>query len=285
MKLALGTAQFGLQYGINNKNGIPDEKQLLDILNKAYQESIDTIDTSISYGNAEKRIAKLSLKKFKIISKTIELKSKNDLLNSFKESINNLGINRLDGYLIHNVENLLDYPELWETMISIKKQKLVKKIGVSIYTPKQLNSILKKNIIPDIIQLPYSLLDRKFEKYFSRLKKLSIEIHVRSVFLQGLYFMNPEDLSENLIPLKYYLISIQDICKKLEVLIAELALNFVYSNRLIDKIIVGVDSEEQLTLNVNMIKNWDKSKNSKMKKLVKSITVAEKKLLNPSNWF
>lgn len=285
MKLALGTAQFGLQYGINNKNGIPDEKQLLDILNKAYQESIDTIDTSISYGNAEKRIAKLSLKKFKIISKTIELKSKNDLLNSFKESINNLGINRLDGYLIHNVENLLDYPELWETMISIKKQKLVKKIGVSIYTPKQLNSILKKNIIPDIIQLPYSLLDRKFEKYFSRLKKLNIEIHVRSVFLQGLYFMNPEDLSENLIPLKYYLISIQDICKKLEVLIAELALNFVYSNRLIDKIIVGVDSEEQLTLNVNMIKNWDKSKNSKMKKLVKSITVAEKKLLNPSNWF
>lgn len=285
MKLALGTAQFGLQYGINNKNGIPDEKQLLDILNKAYQESIDTIDTSISYGNAEKRIAKLSLKKFKIISKTIELKSKNDLLNSFKESINNLGINRLDGYLIHNVENLLDYPELWETMISIKKQKLVKKIGVSIYTPKQLNSILKKNIIPDIIQLPYSLLDRKFEKYFSRLKKLNIEIHVRSVFLQGLYFMNPEDLSENLIPLKYYLISIQDICKKLEVLIAELALNFVYSNRLIDKIIVGVDSEEHLTLNVNMIKNWDKSKNSKMKKLVKSITVAEKKLLNPSNWF
>ena len=108
MKLALGTAQFGIHYGINNKNGIPDEKQLLNILNKAYKESIDTIDTSISYGNAEKRIAKFSLKKFKIISKTIELKSKNDLLNSIKESINNLCIHQLDGYLIHNVENLLD---------------------------------------------------------------------------------------------------------------------------------------------------------------------------------
>ena len=182
MKLAIGTVQFGVLYGINNKRGIPTDKEVLRIFNLAKKESIRYLDTSILYGNSEERIAKLSSNNFKVISKTNEIKTKNDIINSVLKSLNNLGTNQVHGYLVHNVENLLEYPELWETMKSIKKQKLVKKIGVSIYTPNQLDLILKKRIIPDIIQLPYSLLDRKFERYFSSLKKLGIKIHVRSVF-------------------------------------------------------------------------------------------------------
>ena len=96
--------------------------------------------------------------------------------------------------------------------------------------------------------------------------------------------MNPENLPKNLIPLKKYLIEIQNISKKMGLLIAELALNFVYSNSFVDKIILGVETEKQLASNINMIKNWDNSNNRKVSNLINSISVSEKKLLNPSNW-
>ena len=86
MKLALGTVQFGISYGINNDKGIPNDDEILNIFKLAKKESITSLDTSISYGNAEKRIAKLSSFNFKVITKTSEVKSKDQLLNSISQS-------------------------------------------------------------------------------------------------------------------------------------------------------------------------------------------------------
>ena len=282
MKLILGTVQYGINYGINNTKGIPSDSEILEIFDLAENNSIKYLDTSISYGNAEERIAKLANNKFNIITKSKNVQNSNELISSISTSLSLLKTNRVYGFLIHNADNLIEYPDLWETMIKFKNENKVSKIGYSIYEPKQLNHLLDNGFIPDIIQLPYSLLDRQFEKYFKTLKKLGTEIHVRSIFLQGLYFMNIKKLPQNLTPLKKYLIELNYICNKFNISMGDLALNFVNENKFIDKIIIGVDSSTQLNQNIHMIKNWNNNNN--INELINKIIVKEEHLLSPVNW-
>lgn len=282
MKLAIGTVQFGINYGINNKNGIPSDIDILEIFDLSIKNNIKYLDTSISYGNSEERISKLANNKFNIITKSNNVKSSEELTSSILTSLSSLKTESVYGFLFHNADNLIDNNDLWITLNKFKNEKKVKKIGYSIYNTKQIDYLLDKEFIPDIVQLPYSLLDRKFEKYFMKLKKLGTEIHVRSVFLQGLYFMNNKQLPQKLFPLKKYLDNIESICNEFNISIGELALNFVNENKFIDKIIMGVDSPDQLNQNIKMIKNW-KSKN-KINELINKIDVKEKHLLSPINW-
>jgi aryl-alcohol dehydrogenase-like predicted oxidoreductase len=282
MKLVLGTVQYGRNYGINNTKGIPSDSEILEIFDLAKNNTIKYLDTSISYGNAEERIAKLANNKFNIITKSKNVKTSEELTLSILTSLSSLKIESVYGFLFHNADNLIDYPELWTTLVKLRNEKIASKIGYSIYSTKQLDHLLEYGFIPDIIQLPYSLLDRQFEKYFKILKKLGTKIHVRSVFLQGLYFMDIKNLPQNLLPLKKYLINIETICDEFNVSIGELALNFVYENKLIDKIIIGVDSSNQLNQNIQMIKNWNSNNN--INELINKITVKEQNLLSPINW-
>lgn len=282
MKLAIGTVQFGINYGINNKNGIPSDIDVSKIFNLSIKNNINYLDTSISYGNSEERISKLASDKFNIITKSNNVKSSDELTSSFITSLSSLKIESVYGFLFHNADNLIDNHDLWNILVKFKNENKVNKIGYSIYDTKQIDYLLDKGFIPDIIQLPYSILDRKFEKYFMKLKKLGTEIHVRSVFLQGLYFMNKKQLPQKLLPLKKYLININTICDEFNVSIVELALNFVYENKYIDKIIIGVDSSNQLNQNIQMIKNW--KSNNNINELINKITVKEQNLLSPINW-
>tara|TARA_B110000003_G_scaffold271262_1_gene305152 strand:+ start:2334 stop:3185 length:852 start_codon:yes stop_codon:yes gene_type:complete len=282
MKLAIGTVQFGINYGINNKNGIPSDNDVSKIFNLSIKNNINYLDTSISYGNSEERISKLASNKFNIITKSNNVKNSVELVSSFKRSLSSLKKESVYGFLFHNADNLIENNNLWSSLVKFKNEKKVKKIGYSIYNTKQIDYLLDKGFIPDIIQLPYSLLDRKFEKYLMKLKKLGTEIHVRSVFLQGLYFMDIKKLPEKLLPLKKYLESIDSICKEFNILIGELALNFVNDNKYVDKIIIGVDSSNQLLQNIETIKNW--KNNYKINELINKIDVEEKHLLNPINW-
>ena len=282
MKLALGTVQFGVNYGINNKNGIPSDFDISEILDLSIKNNIKYLDTSISYGNSEEKISKLANNKFNIITKSNNVKSSEELTSSILSSLSSLKTESVYGFLFHNADNLIDNHELWSTLVKFKNEKKVNKIGYSIYETKQIDYLLDKGFIPDIIQLPYSLLDRKFEKYFMKLKKLGTEIHVRSVFLQGLYFMNNKQLPQKLLPIKKYLDNIESICDEFNFSIGELALNFVYENKFIDKIIIGVDSSNQLRQNIKMIKNW--KSNNNINRLINKINVKEEHLLSPVNW-
>jgi aryl-alcohol dehydrogenase-like predicted oxidoreductase len=282
MKLAIGTVQFGINYGINNKNGIPSDIDVAEIFDLSIKNNIKYLDTSISYGNSEERISKLANNKFNIITKSNNVKNSEELSSSILTSLSSLKTESVYGFLFHNSDNLIDNHDLWSTLVKFKNEKKVNKIGYSIYDTNQIDYLLDKGFIPDIVQLPYSLLDRKFEKYFMKLKKLGTEIHVRSVFLQGLYFMNNKKLPEKLLPLRKYLDNIDCICRKFNVSIGELALNFVNENKFIDKIIMGVDSSTQLNQNIQMIKNWDNNNN--INKLINKIIVKEQDLLSPINW-
>jgi aryl-alcohol dehydrogenase-like predicted oxidoreductase len=282
MKLALGTVQFGLNYGINNELGKPSLKTVTDILKLASLNNIDTLDTANSYGDSENIIGLCSNFNFKIVSKFSKIKNASELESQFAESIKNLRIQKLYAYISHNPNELIQNQKIWESLINLKSSGNVNKIGYSIYTKQELDSLLKFDIIPDVIQIPFSLLDRKFESYLPELKSKNIEIHSRSVFLQGIYFMNFDKLPKKLEPLKPALSELKNICKNFDINMNQLALQYVNSNNFIDKILVGVDSTEQLQNNIDSINNNKITAN--ILDSVNRVKTNFQELLNPTNW-
>ncbi len=281
-KLCIGTVQFGLPYGINNQFGIPSDLELKEIFNYAIDSGVSFLDTANAYGNAQLKIGEFSKNRFNIIGKFSAVNSINELHVELKSTLNQLKTHTLYGYLAHNADNLISNPDLWNVLKEAKADNKINKIGYSLYTTLQLEKLLDINLIPDLVQLPYSLLDRKFEPYFEYLNKLGTEIHVRSVFLQGLYFMNPLNLPSKLESLRPALLNLNDLCKEYHIDMNTLALNFPLSNPLIDKVVIGIDTLSQLKKNIEAVQSW-KYEATLMNGL-KDIYVENQELLNPANW-
>lgn len=282
MKLALGTVQFGLQYGISNTKGIPTDLDLSQIFETALKNNIYTFDTAIAYGNAEERIASFLPNEAQIISKFPKYGSNSELKENIERSIIRLKQDRLYGFIAHNGDFLIENPKLWDVLVNLKTKSKIQKIGYSLYTPEQLEKLLQLDLTPDIIQIPFSLLDKKFTPYFEELKNTNVEIHCRSVFLQGLYFLNTESLPEKLIPLKTELNKLKEIANQYKISIADLALNFACLNKNIDKVVIGVENEKQLTDNINAVNHWNLD--NSIFEAINTIKVTNKELLNPANW-
>jgi aryl-alcohol dehydrogenase-like predicted oxidoreductase len=281
-KLLLGTVQFGLKYGVNNSGGIPNDDELSDILNLAERSGIELLDSAPGYGNAEERIGKYALGRFEIVTKFSHVTDQPRFKILLQKSLDNLNTDQVYGYIAHNSDELLANPVMWDWLKLEREEGKVKKIGYSLYQPEQLKELLKLGMIPDLVQLPYNILDKKFEGYFRQLKDFGCEIHVRSVFLQGLFFMDKRFIKPRLKPLIPHLILLQDICQQNNISMSELALGVVNSNAYIDKIVIGVENVSQLQKNLKDINS------NKVDKLIirqiNSIIVDNPNLLNPAKW-
>lgn len=281
-KIILGTVQFGLNYGINNQSGQVSLEEVKNILKLAKKAGISTLDTSYAYGNSEYLLGQsLRIKKmnFKIISKYPKIDD--SVQNIFQESLSRLGQNKLYGYLIHHFDFYQSHPEIWEDFIELKKQGRVLKIGFSLYSYEQMQYLLDRKISFDLLQFPYNIFDRQFEPYLSQLKKLGVEIHTRSVFLQGLFFKELSTLGGKLIELKPYLEKLHQYCIYKNMSVGQLALNFVANNPSIDGILIGVDCREQLQSNINTISAGIDTSDVDF---INSLKIKETDLLNPVNW-
>ena len=150
-KIGLGTVQLGLEYGVSNTTGLPDRKAIDEIINCCLESKIDVIDTAISYGNSQRVLGSYNLDEFKLITKLpnapIEKKNLNYWVKaSVEESLRELNISRLYGLLLHNPKDLAyDYGEqIYKALLELKNENVIKKIGVSIYSPAELDVITKK---------------------------------------------------------------------------------------------------------------------------------------------
>lgn len=274
-KLVLGTVQFGCQYGINSA-GRPDEKMVLDILKCAAESGISVLDTSAAYGNAEEVLGKLLPhfgSSFRVISKYSE--SEETVTLALDKTLQTLGVSQIYGYLLHHFNVYCKHPEVWAEFRKQQEKGKVLKIGFSIYSPEELKILLENKVPFDLIQFPYNLFDRQFEPYLELLKERGVEIHVRSTFLQGLFFRDRDHLPEKLQPLGRYLKQLDSYARSQNMTVAEVALNYNLQNPLIDGVLIGVDNVEQLEKNFGYISD---------KKVGFTIEIAEKELLNPVNW-
>lgn len=287
-KLILGTVQFGLRYGINNTVGKLTEDQVFELLETAYDLGVRTLDTAEAYGNAHSVISnfhKQSKKRFKIISK---YSSSNfdypvDLVERIKVHCSKFNVNYLEGYMFHSYNDFkININNDHNVLDNIKNSGLVKKIGVSAYSNDEIKDLLNfKNI--NLIQLPFNLFDNEYQRkeILEKVKKRNIEIHTRSAFLQGLFFKDVNTLTNCLLPLKNYLKELRLVVKNNNIAMESLALNYPLSKSYIDKVLIGVDSIEQLKNNIKATENdFDKFIYEK----IDSIRIKNTKLLNPSNW-
>lgn len=273
-KLVLGTVQFGCQYGINSV-GRPSKEMVSEILAEAERAGITKLDTSSAYGDSEQVLGECipAEAEFDIVSKFP--KGICPINDAIEGSLGRLRTKRLYGYLLHHFELYKENPSLWDDFVRLKEDGIVNKIGFSLYTPEELEILLNNKVQFDLLQIPHNIFDRKFDPYLKELADAGVEIHVRSTFLQGLFFKDRNTLSEKMRPLKQYLLELDEYSKSQGLSISELALNYNIQNPYIQGVLIGVDNVEQLRMNVSSISE---------KKINLDINVQEQELLNPVNW-
>jgi len=292
MKIGLGTVQFGQNYGVSNKQGITSEDEVREILSFAWGNGVTLLDTATLYGTSEEVIGRSipPHASFKIVTKTpsfqntrIEKEDAGRLKDTFRSSLDKLRQPKLYGLLVHHTVDLLKDggQYIWETMQELKEMGLVKKIGASLYSPLELDNFLKK-YIPDIIQTPINVFDQRMIQngQLQHLNGLGVEIHCRSVFLQGLLLMSPEELSVHFNSIRGLMLKYYEVLKRQDINPLEAALTFVYQQPEIDYVIVGINNQSQLKEILNVVPDMDRLRRMDFS----MYAVNEESIINPSLW-
>ena len=279
-RLALGTVQFGLDYGISNLKGKVDLDEVKKILNYANISGINLLDSASGYGNSEKILGDIGIKNFAIVSKFISI-SKDKFITEFFKTLSDLKTKKIYALLAHKPKSLFNNIELWNELTYLKRKKLIKKIGFSFNEISEVEKMNELNIIPDIVQIPYNIFDRRFSKIILDLSNRGVEIHTRSSFLQGLFFISPDKLSNKHNVFIINIIELKKISDKFGLSIEHLALSFCLSNKYIDRVLIGVHNLSQLKNNLQALKN---PINDEIINELKDLSLGNHNMLNPSNW-
>lgn len=283
-KICIGTAQFGLNYGVSNSVGIVPFSECEKIIAMARSNGARRLDTAFTYGKSEETLGEIGVTDFEIISKLPEIKENTSDVRSFvfesvEKSLEKLKVKKLYGLLLHRPNDLIKPhgDKLYDCLLQLKASSLVDKIGISVYEPEELIRYENYNI--DLIQFPMNPFDIRFyeSKAIENLSSQGVEIHVRSIFLQGLLLMSKEDRKpyfnkweKNWNNWHSYLIE-----KKISAL--EACLGFISKFHQISNWVVGVNSLSQFDeiLNVtNSLRNIEYS----------TFPETDVELLNPVHW-
>lgn len=285
-KLALGSANFGLNYGLANHVGKISKIELAKILSFSEEADIDVIDTAQAYGDSETQIGALCNDgRFKMVTKIgIDLENdyvKNSLSGIVEQSCKRLNQSRLYAVMLHRPEVLLgDQSSLIiKDLLKLKEQNIISKIGISVYSPEIFVTISK--LFPlDIVQAPFNIFDQQIlsSGWSDRLKASDVEIHTRSVFLQGLLLMQQSGLH------RYFISNWPDrfnswykFLKDNNANALDVALNFALKQDWIDKVVVGVD-------NVSQLRSLVKIEKSSVSSDFPQLGCDDTNLVNPSKW-
>lgn len=266
-ELCLGTVQFGMTYGINNTLGQPSLEESFNMLDIAINNGIKVIDTARAYGEAEEILGKYfhdrkNSDKVKVISKlcpnVIELGEKDVygvVRRELEGSLQRLSLQKLNGYLLHTPGYIYN-KEIVKALISLKNEKLVENIGVSIYEIEDGEEAIRTGAV-DYIQLPYSILDQRGIKtnFMSRAKQAGITIYTRSAFLQGLFMMDKERIPKHLHDAIPYINMFESLLHEYKISKISGLINFVQQEKDIDYLVFGVDTPNQLIEDIDTFKN------------------------------
>lgn len=289
-KLILGTVQLGLPYGINNKEGQPSPLIAHSILAKAFKYGIRYLDTAEAYGNSQHLIGEYHRQAgeancFRVITKySAKEKQVNssEIYQLFLDNLKELGISQLESYLFHSFDSYRNF-QSWPVLEKLALENKLKSVGVSVYTNEQANAVAEDGRIK-IVQLPFNMLDNinQREAVITKLKKEGKEVHVRSVFLQGLFFKDRNMLA-GLTPLKESLEALDRIAAENNLSMATLALAYNLRQPLVDKVLIGVETESQLDQNITSAKE-SAGVDKQVFEEINNIRVSASELLNPVNW-
>jgi len=285
-RLALGTVQFGLDYGVANQTGQVEYSEVEQILSVAKANGICVLDTAIAYGTSEDVLGTAGIDGFRVVTKLPSLPVDQSDIAAFVRdrvgsSLNRLGQERLYGLLLHRSQDLLGFngTQLIRSIADLKNDGFVQKIGVSIYSPDELE-VVRNKIKIDLVQAPLNVVDRRLETsgWLDCLKDDGIEVHTRSAFLQGLLLME-----RNKIPQKFYRwSSLWDMwyenLRESGASPLEACLAYPLSLKQVDKVVVGVDSVKHLNAILTAANSVYRAPDTSF------MLSTDTNLINPSNW-
>lgn len=293
-KLILGTVQLGLDYGVNNKIGKPSVKNSYSILNVAYDKGIRLLDTASAYGDSEKIIGdfiKDRNREFEIVTKLKKLDKDIDTIkqleNNIHTSLKSLGISKIKYYLYHSFNDLVNNKEVFLYLQKLINDGIIEKIGVSIYDEEELEYIIKNlSEVIKFVQIPFNIFDLRWLKndLLKRVKEKNIEIAARSIYLQGLFFVD-KDTAYKVHPKAYdYIMKLKNFSSYKGVNLNQLAMSFVKYQPHIDYVLIGCESVDQLLNNIDYF-NIDMNFSQKDLKFInESFGTIEKKIIDPRQW-
>ena len=284
-KITIGTAQFGLNYGISNQNGQVSLTEIEKILDFSQRCGINCIDTAIAYGDSESRLGAVGIKDWDVVSKLPSipdncLNVKDWVVKSIEESLARLKIPSLYGLLLHRPNELFAPAgfELYEAIKFLKDSGMVKHLGISIYGPDELGSLSQYNDV-DIVQTPFNIFDRRLinNGLLNTLTEGGLEVHIRSAFLQGLLLMEPENRPSKFARWGNLWQQYDNYIKTCGLSKLQLCIRYVLSFTQIKNVIVGVDSLSQL-------KEIYEAASGDMSELPEELQSNDLLLINPAFW-
>ncbi len=250
-KLILGTANFGMNYGIAFGKQVSKE-EVFRILDLAVKEKVFGVDTAPVYGDAEEVIGEYFSQKGQVLKVITKLprkyyKSYEDVKSTLLESLKNLKIDSVDYLLIHSFETFKQHKELLDySLKSLKEQGLLKFYGISVYHPWEVFEFLETFGGNFAVEFPINVFDRRFVPHIEKWKEKGIILFARSIFLQGLFFLTKEEIKGVFEKVKDKIMKLQQISRELGIGLACLCLLFVLKFSQIDGFIIGIDNKKQL---------------------------------------
>lgn len=254
MKLALGTVQFGLDYGVANTAGRVSLEDASAIIDRAWQLGMDTLDTAVAYGESESVLGKLNVRSWNVVTKLPAIPKNCTSVTQWVEShvcesLNRLKLDSVYGLLLHRPSQLHESlgPELYTVLQSLKNAGVVNKIGVSVYGPAELSELSTRYVF-DLVQAPLNILDRSLidSGWAQRLKNDGVEVHTRSVFLQGLLLMPKGQRPAKFERWSEVWIEWDRWLAATGLTPLQACLRYVSGLDCVDRVVVGVDSVAQL---------------------------------------
>lgn len=243
-RLALGTVQFGLAYGVANSAGQVTRAEVAGILATARAGQIDLLDTAEAYGEAEAVLGASDTTGFEVVGKLAEITPGEALQPRLNASLARLGRTQLYGLLLHRPAVLLtkDGPAVWRALEALQGAG---KLGVSVYTPDETLHLLDRYPL-SLVQLPLAPIDARWADVLIALKTAGVEVHSRSALLQGLLAQDPRHRAPYFAPWTKLLDGWHDWVAAQALSPAHSALALVRTTPGIDRVVIGVDSTAQL---------------------------------------
>ena len=250
-RLALGTAQFGLAYGLNNQAGQPSTNAVAEVLAAAQAASLTLLDTAAAYGNSEARLGELASQNptFELITK-LPAGPPAQVAQHLAESLARLRRAQLYGVMFHAFKPLQEEPAAWQALQAARAGGQVARIGVSLYHPHEAEWLLAEGWDIDLVQVPYNVLDQRFAAVLPRLAARGVEVHVRSAFLQGLLLREPAALPEFFRSLAPKLTQLHQLAATAGVPLPALLLLFAAYAPGVARAVIGVDTVANLHENL-----------------------------------
>ena len=299
-RLTLGTAQLGMDYGIANTSGKPGAEEAIQILEISLKNGITSFDTAYQYGDSEQVIGSyisqhpvgdlvpLVFSKLPAIEMD-KGAGYDDIYEKVRKyvivSLSRLGLNKIPVYFMHSAKDMYSYEGMvLKSLQAIKEEGLIDAMGVSAYYPDEAELALGIDEI-GTIQVPINLFDHRFLKnrLLERLYEKNKNIFVRSIFLQGLFFMDPERLPKNMKAVSGYLVKLKKFAEEEKIKVDNLAMGFVKSFPEVTSMVVGAESQEQVLRNVELLKSPDIDRDLR-DRILKEFADIPRNIVIPAFW-